>query len=32
MNDVEVNRLQDLHQIVSSDTVSIPALTEGGAS
>ena len=31
MNDVEVNRLQDLHQIVSSDTVSIPALTEGGA-
>jgi carbamoyl-phosphate synthase large subunit len=32
MNDVEVNRLQDLHQTVSSDTVSIPALTEGGAS
>jgi len=32
MNDVEVNRLQDLHHAVSSDTVSLPALSEGGAS
>jgi len=32
MNDVDVNRLQDLHQAVSSDTQSLPALTEGGAS
>ncbi len=32
MNDVDVNRLQDLHQIVSSDTVSIPALPEGAVS
>jgi len=31
MNDVDVNRLQDLHQAVSSDTVSLPALSEGGA-
>jgi carbamoyl-phosphate synthase large subunit len=32
MNDVDVNRLQDLHQAVSSDTQSLPALSEGGAS
>jgi carbamoyl-phosphate synthase large subunit len=37
MNDVDVNRLQDLHQAISSDTQSLPelvlpALSEGGAS
>ena len=34
MNDVDVNRLQDLHQAVSSDTQSLPALelSEGSAS
>jgi hypothetical protein len=26
MNDVDVNRLQDLHQAIVSDTISLPAL------
>jgi carbamoyl-phosphate synthase large subunit len=32
MNEVDVNRLQDLHQHVSSDTQSLPVLSEGNAS
>jgi carbamoyl-phosphate synthase large subunit len=31
MNDVDVNRLQDLHQSVSTDTQTLPALAQAGA-
>src|SRR5690349_6557351 len=32
MNEVDVNRLQDLHQSVSTDTQTLPALSQSGAS